>query len=323
MTEDERSRTVRQYRRFAEEEAVETSPLYSALAAAVAEDDALLDFLLALPAAKRQPNLLFAAVAFLHGIPSGPDELRARVRDGGDRVRATMLARSTQTNEPGRCLALLTALGTMEGPLGLIEVGSSAGLCLYPDRYSYEFDGRPVGTRSAVHLTCTTTGPVPVPDRLPDVVARVGIDRNPLDPADPDDRAWLRTLIWPGPNAAARLRRLDAAAGIAASQPATALTGDLLDRLPDALALLPPDCTPVVFHAAVLMYLERARREEFADLVGSLGVRWVAQEAAGVVPGIGKDVAGPGRFVLSLDGRPLAATAPHGGRIDWLPGATV
>jgi hypothetical protein len=24
-------------------------------------------------------------------------------------------------------------------------------------------------------------------------------------------------------------------------------------------------------------------------------------------------------FVLSLDGRPLARTGPHGGRVDWLP----
>ena len=45
-----------------------------------------------------------------------------------------------------------------------------------------------------------------------EVAARVGIDLNPLDPADPDDRAWLRALVWPGPNAAARLERLDAAA---------------------------------------------------------------------------------------------------------------
>jgi hypothetical protein len=26
-----------------------------------------------------------------------------------------------------------------------------------------------------------------------------------------------------------------------------------------------------------------------------------------------------GRFVLCLDGRPVALTAPHGGRVDWLP----
>jgi hypothetical protein len=32
--------------------------------------------------------------------------------------------------------------------------------------------------------------------------------------------------------------------------------------------------------------------------------------------------AAAGRFVLALDGRPVALTAPHGGRIDWLPGAS-
>jgi hypothetical protein len=74
----------------------------------------------------------------------------------------------------------------------------------------------------------------------------------------------------------------------------------------------------VVFHTAVLVYLERTRREEFVALVHSLGVRWIAQESPGVVPGIAKDLAGPESFVLSVDGRPLAVTAPHGGRIDWL-----
>jgi hypothetical protein len=76
-----------------------------------------------------------------------------------------------------------------------------------------------------------------------------------------------------------------------------------------------------VFHTAVLAYLERARREEFVALVRSLGVRWIAQESAGIVPGIPADLAGPDSFILSIDGRPLARTAPHGGRIDWLPGA--
>jgi hypothetical protein len=240
------------------------------------------------------------------------------IRDDGDRIRATMHSRFTQTNEPARCAALITAVGDLDGPLGLVEVGSSAGLCLYPDRYSYEFDGRPVGPRSAVHLTTSTTGPVPVPDRLPQVAARVGVDQNPLDPADPDDRAWLRALVWPGPNAPPRLERLDAAALIAEQEPATVLTGDLIARLPEALAVLPAGCTPVVFHTAVLAYLERARRQEFADLVTSLGVRWIAQEAAGITPGIDRDLAGPESFVLSVDGRAVAVTAPHGGRIDWL-----
>jgi hypothetical protein len=318
MGNADRSRIAKQFRSFTAAAAAARSPLYAELAAAVAEDDHILDFLARLPREEQQPMLLFGTIAFLHGPPEGPDELRARIRDDGERIRKTMLTRFTQTNEPARCAALITALGDIDGPVGLVEVGSSAGLCLYPDRYSYEFDGRPVGPRSAVHLTCTTTGPVPVPERLPDVAARVGIDRNPLDPGDPDDRAWLRALIWPGPNAAPRLDRLDAAAAVATEEPATVLTGDIIARLPDALDLLPAGCTPVVFHTAVLAYLERARREEFVALVRSLGVRWIAQESAGIVPGIPADLAGPDSFILSLDGRPLARTAPHGGRIDWL-----
>ena len=317
MAEADRTRIARDYRSFVEAAAAGNSPLYAELSAAVAADDDVLDFLLELPADRRQPMLLFAAVAFLHGVPADAGEFRERIRDDGDRVRATMLSRFTQTNEPGRCAALITALGDIEGPIGLIEVGSSAGLCLYPDRYSYEFDGRPVGPRSTVHLTCTTSGPVPVPGRLPEVVARVGIDRNPLDPGDPADREWLRALIWPGGNAAGRLERLDAAARIAAAEPLTVLTGDLIERLPDAVALLPAGCTPVVFHTAVLIYLQRVRREEFAALVQSLGVRWIAQESPGVVPGVLDDHPGPD-FLLSRDGQALALTAPHGGRIDWL-----
>lgn len=317
MSEADRIRIAREYRSFVEAAEAGSSPLYAEFAAAVAEDDVVLDFLLTVPAANRQPMLLFAAVRFLGGLPGDAAELRDRIRDDGDRVRATMTTRFTQTNEPGRCAALIAALAGITGPVGLVEVGSSAGLCLYPDRYSYEFDGRPVGSRSAVHLTCTTSGPVPVPDGLPEVVARVGIDRNPLDPADPADLEWLRALIWPGGNAAARLERLEAAARIAADDPATVLTGDLIERLPDALALLPPDCTPVLFHTAVLIYLQRVRREEFVGLVKSLGVRWIAQESPGVVPGLADDLAGPA-FLLSRDGEALALTAPHGGRIDWL-----
>jgi hypothetical protein len=318
--DDEIGRIASGYRAFAVESVAE-SPLYSRLAAAIAEDGDVLRFLAGLPKGKRQPNLLLAAVQYLHGTPSEAG-LHDLVVDDGGRLAATMRARATQTNEPARCTALLPLLGRLDGPLALIEVGASAGLCLYPDRYSYEYDGRPVGPRSSVHLRCTTTGEVPLPSRLPDVVARIGIDLNPLDPADPQDRAWLRALVWPGPRAADRLARLDAAAALAAREPAVLLRGDLAERLPEALGLVPEGSTAVVFHTAVLPYLDRAARIRFAELVRSLPVRWIAQEPPGAVPGTGERQPGGWgpHFVLSLDGRPLARTAPHGGRVDWLDG---
>ena len=169
-------------------------------------------------------------------------------------------------------------------------------------------------------LRCTTSGPFPVPAALPEVVARIGVDLQPLDVTDPGDLAWLRALVWPGSVEAERLQRLDAAAAIAAQEPPVLLAGDLLDRLDDTLALVPDGATPVVLHTAVLPYLDAARRAAFVDRVRGLPVRWVAQEGAGMVPGTGEPFPGGWgpHFVLSLDGRPLAHTAPHGGRVDWL-----
>ena len=324
MADEELERIASGYRAFAGEAAAE-SPLYSRLSAAVADDGDVLRFLAALPEGKRQPVLLLAAVQYLHGTPSDAAGLHDAVTGDGARLAATMRDRATQTNEPARCTALLPLLSGMDGPLALIEVGASAGLCLYPDRFGYEYDGRPVGPASAVHLACATTGDGPVPRDMPDVVARIGIDLNPLDPADPEDRAWLRALVWPGPRAADRLDRLDAATAIAAREPARMLRGDLSERLPEAIELVPEGATVVVFHTAVLPYLPRAGRAAFDDLVRSLPVRWIAQEPPGAVPGTGERLPGGWgpEFVLSLDGRPVARTAPHGGRIDWLDGAGV
>jgi hypothetical protein len=323
VTNDDLERIARGYRSFGGVDAAEESPLYAQLAAAVADDEQLLRFLADLPAGKRQPMLLFATLQFLHGSPPPPDQMRSWILGDAERVRATMLTRATQTNEPARCAALLPVLARLPGPLALIEPGTSAGLCLYPDRYRYEYDGVQVGPQSPLTLRCTTSGPGPVPDRVPEVTARIGIDLNPLDPADEDDAAWLRALIWPGPHAADRLHRLAAATEIAAREPARVLRGDLVERLPEALDLVPQGSTAVVFHTALLIHVRRESRDRFVDLVRSRQVRWVAQEGFGALPDVDAQIPEDrrvgGRFVLSLDGRALAQTAPHGGRIDWLP----
>jgi hypothetical protein len=313
------------YRWFAAVEAAALSPLYAELAAAVAEDADVLAFLHQLPQPKRQANLLLGALTFLHGgPPADAAVLHDRVVGDADRLRTTMLTRATQTNEAARCTALLPLLAALPGPLALVEAGASAGLCLHPDRYGYDYDGVRVGPPSAVQLRCTTTGRGPVPRGLPQVVRRIGIDLDPLDPADPADVAWLQALIWPGMDE--RRDRLAAAAALAAREPAEMVRGDLLQRLPEVVAGVPASCTVVVFHTAVLAYLPAAARDRFVELVAGLPVRWISQEGAGVLPTVRDRLPEPpaadeARFVLALDGEPLAYTAPHGGRIDWLPAA--
>jgi hypothetical protein len=56
-------------------------------------------------------------------------------------LRPVMFERSTQTNEPARCAALLPllVLARLPQPLALLEVGATAGLCLLPDFYAYDY----------------------------------------------------------------------------------------------------------------------------------------------------------------------------------------
>ncbi|TIT90923.1 MAG: DUF2332 family protein, partial [Mesorhizobium sp.] len=127
------------YARFADTEAHGRSPLYEELARAVAGDRVTLGFLSTLPDMKRQPNLLLAAVRHLFGTPTGWTEFRQALLAHPNAVRSLMLERSTQTNEPGRCAALLPVLARLPQPLALLEVGTSAGLCLMPDLYGYDY----------------------------------------------------------------------------------------------------------------------------------------------------------------------------------------
>src|SRR5699024_10500281 len=131
---DPRVSTAENYRRFARREVVGRSTAYAALAEAVAADEQILAFLDSLPVGKRQPNLLFAAAAYLLGEPATALTLRRLLSGRADELADVMRRRRTQTNEAARCAILLPALASVPGPLALLEVGASAGLTLLPDR---------------------------------------------------------------------------------------------------------------------------------------------------------------------------------------------
>ncbi len=179
-------------------------------------------------------------------------------------------------------------------PLALIEVGASAGLALYPDRYGYEYDAGASVTRLAPAgatpgsypvLGCTVTGPVPLPAELPAVVWRAGIDLNPLDVRNPDDVAWLEALIWPEQDF--RRERLRRAIAIARSDPPLLVAGDLNDQLVALAAQAPSDATLVVFHSAVMAYLDAEARDRFratmARLAADRGCHWISNEGHTVI----------------------------------------
>lgn len=301
--------TADRYRRFAAMEARGHSMAYDVLAGQIAGDTELIALIEELPVSKRQPNLLFGAVRFLGGPVGDYLSFRAWVSAEWDRVRQTMRGRLTQTNEPGRCAALLPVLAALPQPLALIEVGASAGLCLYPDRYRYRYDDGPLigPVDGQVVLGCRTSGPVPLPGELPSVAWRAGIDLNPLDVNNEDDVRWLECLVWPEQDE--RLRRLRGAVRVAQAEPAHLVAGDLNQVVGDLLAQVPAGATPVIFHSAVLAYLSIEDRESFVTRVRSLSCRWISNEAPGVLPSVDRRLPGPAledeaAFVLQRRGSP-------------------
>ncbi|GAB2569268.1 hypothetical protein Aab01nite_07830 [Paractinoplanes abujensis] len=298
---------------FADRQARGSSPTYERLTREIARDDELLALLDTVPEPKRQPNLLLAVVRLLGGPVENHPAFRSYVVTRWAAVATELRRRATQTNEIGRSALLLPVLAELPQPLALLEVGASAGLNLYLDRYSYDYDGVRLGTSGPV-LPCHLTGRTP-PTALPTVTWRAGLDLNPLDITDADDRAWLEALIWPEHDH--RRDRLRAAAEIAAADPPRLVRGDLVDDLPALAAEAPADATLVVFHTSVLYQVPADRRAAFIALTVTLPGHWLAAEDPEVTGHPGRPADGLHKNVLSLDGRPLAWTEGHGRSMSW------
>ncbi|KZL13952.1 DUF2332 domain-containing protein [Pseudovibrio sp. Ad26] len=314
------------YLGFAFHEAKDNSPIYEEWATHIAGSPIFHDFLMLLPEAKQQPNLLFAAIRWVTGRIPEVAELDDILQRHSAAIKQEMMKRSTQTNEAGRCAVLLPLLARLPQPLSLIEVGASAGLCLLPDHYAYDYNkgahtlAPETNSPDTPVLHCQAAGNVPLPTKLPEVTWRAGVELNPLNLQDEDTLAWLQTLIWPGQED--RLHRLQKATAVAKQRKIQLVKGDLLADLPVLLEQIPTGTTPVVFHSAVLYYIrDTSKRDAFVDLMLNSNVHWISNEAPGVLPQLADKVSGPrpsGRFLLCENGTPRAWTGPHGQSVEWI-----
>lgn len=320
---------VRQrFLRFAREEAPGRSELYLEWASGVAGDPEMQSLLARIPETRRQPPLVFAVTRMLGAALADYPLWRAFVLAHADEVVAECSRRQLQTNEPLRLAPLLPVLSEIDGPMALLEVGASAGLCLYPDRYSYRFvgaDGRmraaldPADGPSPVVLQSRVDGPLP-DVRMPDIAWRAGIDLAPLDARDDRDRRWLQGLVWPGEEG--REQRVRAALDIAASDPPRLVAGDALERIDALAAEAPRGATLVITTPGVLVHIPRETRTALVERIRALDARWVTIDPPALLdvwqpPVLAEEWPG---FVVALDGEVRAAADPLGRWWEWRTG---
>jgi|GEM_PF-544009 len=300
------------YRHFGEVDAAGTSPLYERVAIALSESGEALRAIQAAPARKRHPTVILAALHDLALAGRAPALAAAYAAADGDAaagaaidtllrmtdsVVAIAVRRPVRAGETGRCAVLYPAIAEAAhrvgaSAVGLIDVGCSAGLNLNVDRVGITYsDGLSLGDPSSpVQLSCSMVGDRPVPARaIPEVVARIGVDLDPLDVTDADDARWLRACLWPDqPDQPERAARLEAEVALAATAPPLLLRGDVLQVLPDAFARVPADALAVVTTTWALSRFPPESRLRFLhrlrEAAAARAVAWVSAEGVGVAP---------------------------------------
>lgn len=179
-----------------------------------------------------------------------------------------------QTNEIARAAMLLPgflAVARHYGlPLSIHEIGSSAGLNLLFDRFHYNYGAETFGDpASPVRLTPDILGVSPPLDGTLVVRDRAGSDIAPVDIADRAQRLRLKSFVWA--DQAARLQRLDAAAGLAQSAPFTLECASAADFVRRALASRSDDAVFVLFHSIMWQYMPAGERNAVAAMLAEAG----------------------------------------------------
>jgi hypothetical protein len=200
----------------------------------------------------------------------------------------------TRTPETTRCAVLYPVVAEAARrvgakAVGLIDVGCAAGLNLHVDRVGITYsNGQSLGDLSSpVQISSSLVGDRPLPTRVvPEVVVRVGVDRDPVDVTDPEDVRRLRACL--PPDQPERVARLEAEIALAATAPPLLLRGDAVDVLPDAVDRVPAHALPVVTTTWALSRLPPERRLRFLhrieEAAGGRAVAWVSAEGVGVAP---------------------------------------
>jgi hypothetical protein len=123
---------------------------------------------------------------------------------------------------------------------------------------------------------------------MPEVLARVVVDADPVDVTDADEALWLRACV--PPDQVERGARLEAELGLAKAAPPVLVRGAVVEVLPEAIAAVPHDVLPVVITTWALSALDLEGRLRFLQRLDEAATRrpvaWVSVEGVGVAPGI-------------------------------------
>lgn len=347
------------YWRLWAEHAQAISPLYAHLARVIGADEKLRRLAGHARAGQPPANMILGAVHFLllrgasHPLARFYATLGGNVLVGDEdplpdfadfvslhtrEIAHLIETRVTNTNEVGRSAVLHPGLRIVAAeagtPLNLVEIGPSAGLNMIWDHYAvrYTHEGKAAqmlapdkalvdGSPLVIDAELRGDG-VPPMGHAPVIARRIGLERNPVDLENDDDRDWLRALVWP--DAPARLERLDRAVSLFRDTRAEVeiCPGDALENFLPILRTIPEDQPVCVYHTIALYQFSRSMKAALEDILTVAGLRrtvWrLSFEQEERAQHFGATLAVTRYHDGACETRRLALCQPHGAWLEWL-----
>lgn len=255
------------------------------------------------------------------------DDVLGALRRHREFLRRFVAEQAVQTNEVQRCWMLLPCFleivrRTGARTLDLIELGSSAGLLLYWDRYRYAYREGGWGPADGL-LELAGEERRPVPGSLlhehAAVRGRVGIDLEPVDLTSEGGLRLLSAFVWADQHE--RLERLSRAADALRTDPPELVRGDFVELLPELLARRRDDALTVVLQVASSVYLSPDGRARLAETLREAGAHGPLALVSTGQPQDGSADYWGLRITVWPDGseETVANADFHAAWLDWLP----
>ncbi|MGM7723670.1 DUF2332 domain-containing protein [Metabacillus sp. Hm71] len=293
----EKAQISQRFKNFANGECKGSSELYEFLSLKIAEDDEMLDLCLKAKEGQPVPNLFLAAVHYLllngkehdlreyyPSIVEQPQEVENSFSHFKnfcklyrDEIISIIESKLVQTNEVRRCAYLYPSFcfiyNKIKKPLSLIEIGTSAGLQLLWDKYSYSYGTNEIygNENSSVHITSEIIGEN-IPTLLiksPPIATKIGLDLHICDLRNLEDYLWLKSLIWPEHRE--RLELFERAASCFKEYPVELIEGDGVDLLTKVIETLPKDTAICIFHTHVANQIPEDLKYKLIDNIKKIG----------------------------------------------------
>ncbi|WP_309122582.1 DUF2332 domain-containing protein [Paenibacillus sp.] len=285
------------FRGFAERECKASSGLYEHLAGHIADDAALLRLAAHSRRGQPVPNLFLGAVHYLllggiehplaeyyPSIVINPRETSTAIHCFKDfckqyehEIMEIIQTKLVQTNEVRRCSYLYPSFCYIykltDTPLALVEIGTSAGLQLLWDKYSYSYRAdKKYGNEAAVLEIVSELRGDNFPyllERSPPVTSRTGIDLHVIDVTEPSEYLWLKALIWPEHKE--RVACFERAVMCSEGEPRKLLEGDGVSLLPEIASNISKDSTLCIFHTHVANQMNHEAKRALEKHIRHIG----------------------------------------------------